>query len=281
MSIDTLLAEWVQSDVERALREDVGSGDLTARLIPEQSESKVTVVCRESAVICGTAWFNESFHRLDSNIGIEWLARDGDVVEAGSVICRLNGNTRALLTGERCALNFLQTLSGTATLAARYAKAVEGTGVRLLDTRKTIPGLRMAQKYAVQCGGCSNHRIGLFDAMLIKENHIAAAGSITNALNEAAQAVGPGIEIEIEVESLQELQEALQAGAKRVMLDNFSLDRLREAVALNAKRARLEASGNVDFDTIRSIAETGVDDISIGGLTKSVQAIDLSMRFID
>ncbi|OGT89839.1 MAG: nicotinate-nucleotide diphosphorylase (carboxylating) [Gammaproteobacteria bacterium RIFOXYA12_FULL_61_12] len=272
--------ESIREDVERALREDVGGGDLTACLLAADARSEVRVVCRQWAVICGSAWFDEVFHRLDPGIRIDWAVADGDEAAPDQILCRLSGNSRALLTGERSALNFLQTLSGTATLAARYAKAVAGLGVRILDTRKTLPGLRLAQKYAVACGGCHNHRIGLFDAVLIKENHIAAAGSITAALERAFGEFGAGIEIEVEVENLDELREALTAGAKRILLDNFTLEGLREAVRLNGGKARLEASGGVSLETVRAIAETGVDDISVGGITKDLTAVDLSMRFL-
>lgn len=269
----------VQGQVRLALAEDVRDGDRTASLIPESSVSKVQVVCREQAVLCGSAWFNEVFQQLDSDISIAWHAEDGATVSAGSVICEMEGNTRALLTGERTALNYLQTLSGTATLAQSYADAVAGTGVRILDTRKTIPGLRLQQKYAVLCGGCYNHRIGLFDAILIKENHIAAAGSITAALQDALKA-SPDLEVEIEVEDLSGFEEAISAGAARILLDNFSNDQLKQAVEFNAGRARLEASGGISLDTIRAKAESGVDDISVGALTKDVRAVDLSMLFV-
>ena len=272
-------AELIARQVRLALAEDVGQGDLTASLIPQSARSRVQVICREAAVICGAPWFDEVFRQLDSTIETEWSCLDGEWVKAGSRICSLQGNTRALLSGERTALNYLQTLSATATVAARYAAAVKGTGATILDTRKTIPGLRMQQKYAVACGGCANHRIGLFDAILIKENHIAAAGSIANALN-AAFSTQPGVGVEIEVENLDELAAALEAGASRVLLDNFDLAQLREAVKANQGRARLEASGNVSLENVRSIAETGVDYISVGALTKPVQAIDLSMRFV-
>ena len=271
--------EVVAAHVRSALAEDLGSGDLTAALIPGSDDSKVQVVCREAAVLCGRPWFDEVFRQLDDDIVADWSAADGDRIEPGQLLCRMQGNTRALLSGERTALNYLQTLSGTATLAGRYADAVEGTGVRILDTRKTLPGLRLQQKYAVACGGCHNHRIGLYDAILIKENHIIAAGSIAAAL-KAASAVARDISLEIEVEDLGELEQALAAGAERVLLDNFDLSQLREAVTLNQGRARLEASGGVDLAHVRAIAETGVDDISVGALTKNVTAVDLSMRFV-
>ncbi len=270
----------VEVQVKLALAEDIGSGDRTAALIPEVAVTRVEVICRDSSVIAGTAWFTEVFRQLDPSIKVEWHVRDGDRVQPNELLCSFEGNTRALLTGERTALNYLQVLSGTATLAAQYVDAVAGTGARILDTRKTLPGLRLQQKYAVTCGGCDNHRVGLYDAILIKENHILAAGSITSALNQAFE-LAPDIEIEVEVESLVELREALAAGAKRVLLDNFDLSDLREAVRLNGGAARLEASGGVDLTTIRAIAETGVNDISVGALTKDVVAVDLSMRFVD
>jgi nicotinate-nucleotide pyrophosphorylase (carboxylating) len=260
--------------------EDLGTGDLTASLIDPAAQAEVEVISREAGVLCGGPWFEQSFRSLDPGVGIEWLQPEGAMLVPNSLLCRLHGNIRALLSAERTALNFLQSLSGTATLTACYVAAVAGTGVRLLDSRKTLPGLRQAQKYAVRCGGGANHRMGLYDAVLIKENHILAAGSISAALTQAQARMSPGIEIEIEVENLAELSEALAAGAKRVLLDNFSLEQLREAVTLNAGQARLEASGNMGLERIRAVAETGVDDISIGALTKNVQALDLSMRFV-
>ncbi len=271
--------EVIQEQVRLALLEDVGSGDRTAALIPAEARSVVQVVCREPAVLCGRAWFDETFRQLDEGIRIIWVAEEGDEIAADSVICELDGNTRALLTGERTALNYLQTLSGTATLARSYAAQVAGLPVRILDTRKTIPGLRLQQKYAVRCGGGHNHRIGLYDGVLIKENHITASGSIRAAV-QAAMEAAPDLEIEVEVEDLAGLEEAIGAGARRILLDNFDLDGLRRAVELNAGRARLEASGNMSLERIRAVAETGVDDISVGGLTKHVTAIDLSMRFL-
>lgn len=264
--------------VALALAEDVGNGDLTAALIPESARAEATVISREAAILCGAAWFDAVFRQLDPNVHIEWQASDGDRVEPHQLLCTLQGLARALLTGERTALNFLQALSGTATLARRFADLVAGTGATILDTRKTLPGLRLAQKYAVRCGGCQNHRIGLFDAVLIKENHIMAAGSITNAITTARR-LHPGVTVEVEVENRAELEEALAAQPDIVMLDNFDLTAMAEAVKLTNKRVKLEASGNVNFDTVRKIAETGVDYISIGGLTKDVRAVDLSMRF--
>ena len=270
--------ETIAAQVRAALAEDVGPGDRTAALIPADAVACANILSREAAVLSGAPWVDEVFRQIDPTVRIDWLARDGERLSAGQTLCRLTGPARALLTGERTALNFLQTLSGTATLARRWADAVAGTGARILDTRKTIPGLRLAQKYAVTCGGCHNHRIGLYDAVLTKENHIAAAGSVAAALNAAA-ASAAGLEVEIEVENLDQLREALAAGARRVLLDNFPLARLREAVAIAGGRARLEASGGVTLDTVRAIAETGVDDISVGALTKDLRAVDLSMRF--
>lgn len=270
----------IEEQVRMALAEDVGPGDLTAALLMESQHSRVEVITRQDAVICGCAWFEEVFRQLDPAVFTEWQVADGERVDAGRTLCRLTGPTRALLTGERTALNYLQALSGTATRARRYADAVAGLPVRLLDTRKTLPGLRVQQKYAVLCGGCHNHRIGLFDAILIKENHILAAGSIAAAL-EAAFKLADGARVEIEVESLDEMREALAAGATHMLLDNFDLGQLREAVAVSGGKARLEASGGVTLEHIREIAETGVDDISVGDLTKDLEPIDLSMRFSD
>lgn len=268
--------------VRRAVAEDLGPGDVTADLVPAATVADATVVTREDAVLCGSAWFDEVFAQLDAAVSVHWLAADGDFVTAGSELCRLSGPARALLSGERTALNFLQTLSGTATLARRYAEAVAGTGCRVLDTRKTLPGLRAAQKYAVACGGASNHRRGLYDAVLIKENHIIAAGGLLAAL-QAARATHPGLVIEIEVESLAELEQALAGAPDIVLLDNFDLEALRAAVASVRARpdcaTRLEASGNVSLDTVGAIAATGVDFVSAGELTKNVRATDLSMRF--
>lgn len=273
-------AEDIASQVLAALAEDVGPGDLTAGLIPAEATAQATVICREAAVICGRPWFDEVFHRIDPRVAISWEVAEGERVEPERCLCRLAGPARALLTGERTALNFLQTLSGTATLARRYADAVAGTHARVLDTRKTIPGLRKAQKYAVRCGGCHNHRMGLYDAVLVKENHIAAAGSITAAVQHARSLVGTGVMLEVEVEKLTQLEEALDAGVQRVLLDNMDLTQLREAVKLAAGRAELESSGNVELETLRQVAETGVDFISVGALTKHVRAVDLSMRFL-
>jgi nicotinate-nucleotide pyrophosphorylase (carboxylating) len=269
----------IEDDVRRALTEDVGSGDLTARLVPD-AEAQAELVTREDAVLCGTAWFDEVFRQLDARVRVAWLKHDGERVSANTLLCRLDGPARPLLSGERSALNFLQTLSGTATLAARYVDAVRGTHAKVLDTRKTIPGLRRAQKYAVTCGGGHNHRLGLYDAVLIKENHIAAAGSVTAALTQARAAVATDVLIEIEVENLDQLREALSAGATRILLDNFDLERLRAAVRETAGRATLESSGGITLDNIRAFAKTGVDFISVGSLTKHLRAIDLSLRFL-
>jgi nicotinate-nucleotide pyrophosphorylase (carboxylating) len=281
-----LLSEQVKASigpgVAAALAEDVGAGDLTASLIDKEAVVGAQIIARESLVLCGEAWVDEVYRQLDENVIIDWYIGDGGHAEANDVICKLVGPARALLTGERTALNFLQTLSSTATVTAEYVAAIDGTGVKVLDTRKTIPGLRHAQKYAVTCGGGMNHRVGLFDAILIKENHIKSAGSITAALQRAADAAADVL-VEVEVENHAGLLEALDAGAARILLDNFSLDELREAVATNASYgivgAELEASGNISLDTIRAVAETGVDYISTGAITKNIRAADLSMLF--
>ena len=271
------LDQQIQQAVHQALEEDVGSGDVTAALIPAERMGQARVISREPAVLCGSAWFNAVFAAVDPTIEVHWQARDGDRVSANQTLCSLQGPARALLTGERSALNFLQTLSGTATLAGRYADAVSGLPVRILDTRKTIPGLRLAQKYAVRTGGCHNHRSGLYDGILIKENHIAAAGSIAAAV-QAARALETPLAVEVEVEGLDEAEQALAVGADILLLDNFTRADLAAAVILNAGRAKLEASGGITLDTIRQVAETGVDFISIGALTKDLQALDLSFR---
>lgn len=268
----------ISATVANALREDIGSGDITAELIPVSVQAKASIFARETAVLCGSAWVDEVLRQIDPGITHEWLSRDGDRLEADQPFLLLKGPARSLLTAERCALNFLQTLSGTATLSRRLADLVAHTTVRLLDTRKTIPGLRTAQKYAVAVGGCSNHRMGLYDAFLIKENHISACGSIAAAV-QAARSRHPGKPVEVEVETLQQLDEALSAQVDTVMLDNFSLVDMQEAVARTHKRALLEASGGINRDTLIPIAETGVDFISIGALTKDCKAIDLSMLF--
>ncbi len=262
--------------IELYLREDIGAGDLTAAIIPETVQAEAAVVTRAKLVLCGQAWFDAVFKTLDGASHITWLVSEGDIAAPGVTLCKINGRARALLTGERTALNILQTLSATATTARQYADAVAGTSCKVLDTRKTIPGLRKAQKYAVVCGGCYNHRIGLYDGILIKENHILAAGSIAKAVEAARQQAA--VPVEVEVESLQEFAEAIAARPDRIMLDNFSLADIRSAVALNSQGIELEVSGNIDLTNIRAAAETGVDYISIGALTKHINAIDLSMR---
>ena len=272
-----ITAEYIAKLVTQALSEDVANGDITAELIGADVQASGRILTREDGILCGTTFALEAFQQIDPSCHVEWAAQDGDSIAADSLVCTLSGPARALLTGERTALNFLQLLSGTATTAGQYAARVAHTKVKLLDTRKTVPGLRRAQKYAVTCGGCYNHRIGLFDAFLIKENHISAAGGIAEAV-AAARNVAPDKPVEIEVETEAELEQALTAGADRIMLDNFTLAALRDAVSLTAGRAELEASGNVTDETLVAIAETGVDFISIGALTKHVRALDLSMR---
>jgi nicotinate-nucleotide pyrophosphorylase (carboxylating) len=271
--------QQIHANILAALAEDVGQGDITAQLIPAQAQASGRVITRESGVLCGQQWVDAVFAEVDSAIALEWHKRDGELLSADDVLFSFSGPARGLLTGERAALNFLQLLSGTASTCYRYAQLVEGTGVKLLDTRKTIPGLRIAQKYAVNCGGCHNHRVGLYDAYLIKENHINACGGIAEAVQTARQNAADK-PVEVEVENLAELEQALEAGADRIMLDNFSLDDMRTAVASNHGRAELEASGNVTDKTLRPIAETGVDYISIGALTKDCKALDLSMRLL-
>ena len=259
------------------LAEDVGSGDVTALIVPPTLSATAVLITREPVVLCGGPWFDAVFRRLDPSVVLAWSAADGDEVAAGQTLCRVSGNARALLTAERTALNLLQTLTATATAARCYARAVAGTQVKVLDTRKTLPGLRAAQKYAVRCGGCHNHRFGLFDAILIKENHILASGSIAAAV-ASARRVAPGLPVEVEVETLEELDQALAAGVERILLDNFGADAIRIAVRSVAGRAALEVSGNVTLDTIGEIARTGVDYISVGDLTKNIRAADLSFR---
>ena len=271
------LTAEIEANVRRALLEDIGSGDITAQLIPAERLAKATIITRDAAVICGTAWVDNVFRQLDPRVAVHWQVADGERVKPDQALFHLEGPARSLLTGERSALNFLQLLSGVATRAQHLADFVATTQVKLLDTRKTLPGLRLAQKYAVTCGGCHNHRIGLYDAFLIKENHIAACGGISQAV-AAAHRIAPGKPVEIEVESLDELKEALAAGADIIMLDELSLDDMREAVRLNAGQAKLEASGGINESTLLPIAETGVDYISIGAMTKDVKAVDLSMR---
>jgi nicotinate-nucleotide pyrophosphorylase (carboxylating) len=267
----------VQQNVQLALAEDIGSGDLTASFIPAGQHANATITSREVAIICGQDWVNTCFQQLDNNIQIKWYVNEGDKVAANQLLCEITGNARALLTAERCALNFLQTLSAVATQTREYVDAIKNTNTKILDTRKTLPGLRLAQKYAVTVGGGTNQRLALYDGILIKENHIAAAGGIAAALMQASK-LNQNVSIQIEVENLDELQQALGAGATSILLDNFSLSEMRKAVKLNKNRALLEASGNVNLSTVRDIAATGVDRISIGALTKNIRAIDLSMR---
>ncbi len=268
----------IADDVGRALTEDLGSGDVSARLIPMDLLMRGHIFAREDCILAGSAWTETAFRCVSNRIQLDWRFHDGERVAAGALLCSLEGPARALLTAERTALNFLQTLSGTATATRAYVDAILGTRTRILDTRKTIPGLRLAQKYAVTCGGGQNHRLGLFDMVLLKENHIMAAGSITAAVT-LSRKINADIPLEVEVETLAQFEEALSIGVTRILLDNFDLGGLRAAVALNQGRAQLEASGNVDLTTVRAVAETGVDFISIGALTKHVRAIDLSLRF--
>ena len=274
------LEESVTADVTRALAEDVGAGDLTASLVPESRRAKARLLTREDAILCGTEWFNRSFEELDTDVEIFWHFADGEAISAGTSLCEVDGLARPMLTAERTALNFVQLLSGVATRTAAFVRAVEGTRAKIYDTRKTLPGLRIAEKYAVRVGGGTNHRIGLHDGILIKENHILAAGGIPRAMEKALKLAPPGTLVEIEVENLQQLQEAIEAGAKLVLLDNFDLGAMRSAVQVAGGRAELEASGGVSLKTVRAIAETGVDRISIGSLTKDVEALDLSLRFL-
>ena len=269
----------IERDVRRALQEDLGSGDVTADLLPEDRAARARVITRQPAIICGQAWFDACFHLVDADVSVEWLVAEGDRVSAGQTLCHVAGRARALVSAERSALNFLQTLSATATTTATYVEAIRGTRTRILDTRKTLPGLREAQKYAVRTGGGENHRMGLHDAILLKENHILAAGSLTSAVT-LARKLHPSILLEVEVETFGELREALSAGVDRIMLDEFELEELVQAVAEVDGRVPLEVSGGVGIERVRAIAETGVDYISIGALTKHVQAIDLSMRIV-
>ena len=278
MEFPLQLGAEVQRNVLAALVEDIGGGDLTALLTPADRRSLGKVISRDDAILAGTAWFDACFRQLDPLAVVSWQARDGDRISAGQTLCAIEASTRALLTAERAALNFLQLLSGTATLTRLYVDAVAGTRARIVDTRKTLPGLRLAQKYAVTCGGGSNHRLGLYDGILIKENHIMAAGGVTAALNEARAIGRHDVFIQVEVETLEQLAEALDADARMILLDNMDLTQMRQAVGLTAGRAELEASGGVDLDTVRAIADTGVDRISIGGLTKNVRAVDFSLR---
>ncbi len=273
------VAQIIADDVKSCIEEDVKTGDLTANLIPETAIIDGKIIARESGIICGLAWAQEAFRQIDGNITIEWQVDDGDNVHDQTVICRLHGNARAILTAERQALNLLQTLSGTATTANHYVQIINHTKAKLLDTRKTIPGLRDAQKYAVLCGGGMNHRMGLYDGILIKENHLRCGKNLTAVVQTALKSVPEGTLVELEVERLEQMQEGINAGIQRVLLDNFSLKELKEAVKVNNDRIDLEASGNVSIETIQAIAETGVDFISSGAITKHVRALDLSLLF--
>ena len=273
------LEETVTADVTRALREDMGLGDLTAQLVPEGKAAHARLLTRQSGVLCGVEWFNRTFEELDPDVEIFWHAEDGDDIASGASICELEGDSRALLTAERTALNFVQLLSGVATRTRQFVRAIEGTRAKIYDTRKTLPGLRVAQNYAVRAGGGQNHRIGLYDGILIKENHIAAATSVRAAVQAGLRSAPAGVFVQVEVESLEQLREALDCGARLILLDNFDLPKMREAVKIAGERAELEASGGVTLSTVRQIAETGVHRISIGTLTKDVEALDLSMRF--
>ena len=274
------LEETVTRDVTRALAEDVGAGDLTAALIPADRTSHARLLTRQSGVLCGVEWFRRTFEELDPDVEIFWHHDDGDDIVADSSLCELEGRSRAILTGERTAINFVQLLSGVATRTRQFVRAVEGTRARILDTRKTLPGLRIAQKYAVATGGGTPNRIGLYDGILIKENHLVAAGGLAQAVREARRAVPEGTMLQVEIETLEQLREALDAGAKLILLDNFDLSRMREAVRIAGDSAELEASGGVSLDNVRAIAQTGVHRISVGSLTKDVTALDLSMRFL-
>ena len=279
MNLSSPLLDAIRRNVEAALAEDIGSGDLTAQLIPAAQAARASIVSREAAVLCGTAWFEACFRRLDAQVEIMWFAHDGEAVAAGQTLAEIGGNGRALLSAERPALNFLQTLSATASATRQYVELVSDTHAQIMDTRKTLPGLRLAQKYAVECGGGKNQRVGLYDGILIKENHILAAGGIHEAMTQAANIAAPGVAIQIEVENLDELEQALAAGATLILLDNFDLETLRAAVKLTGARAELEASGGITLESVRGVAETGVHRISVGSLTKDIKAVDLSMRF--
>jgi len=273
------LTPVIDANVSAAIAEDVGSGDLTALLTPAGEAARATVIARASAVVCGQPWFDACYRRIDPAATVSWQIAEGNEAAAGATVCSITGAARSLLTAERVALNFLQTLSAVATVTRRYVKAVAGTRASIVDTRKTLPGLRLAQKYAVRIGGGVNHRLGLYDGILIKENHIAAAGGVSIALDAAKRVAPPGIWIQIEVENLEQLRESLAAGATMILLDNMTPQTMREAVAITAGRAQLEASGGITLDNVRAIAETGVDRISIGALTKDIDAVDYSMRF--
>jgi nicotinate-nucleotide pyrophosphorylase (carboxylating) len=275
--MNSTLQSDISDTVKAALGEDIGSGDLTAALIPADANARANVICRQEAVLCGQAWFDEVFKQLDEALTVNWLAQDGNAIHAEQTVCQLEGSTRTILTGERSALNFLQMLSATATVTRDYVRKLGDSQTQLLDTRKTIPGLRSAQKYAVTCGGGNNHRIGLFDAILIKENHILGAGSIEQAVSQAKLSAKP---VEVEVENMDELAQAIKAGADSVLLDNFDIDSMHEAVQFTKGRAKLEVSGGVEIEKIEAIAATGVDYISVGALTKHVHAVDFSMRIL-
>lgn len=286
-----ILPDDIANTVKHALAEDIGPGDLTAMLVPEDAESEATIISRDQAIFCGAAWLDEVYKQVDPSVKVEWLVSDGQQVNPNQALCTISGNSRAMVTGERTALNFLQTLSGTASLAQKFAKRIKGTKAAVRDTRKTLPGLRQAQKYAVSCGGCENHRMGLYDAVLIKENHIIAAGSITEAVRQAKMlrnSDGNSVPIEVEVETISQLDEAVQAGAELVLVDNFSIPMLNKAVARNSDHrkynrghAKIEASGGITWENARSIADTGVDYLAVGTLTKDLESVDLSMRFAE
>lgn len=280
MTLPSLVADSIVDSVKRALQEDIGEGDLTAQLIEESVTAKATIISRQPAIFCGQPWASEVFSQLSPDINQSWKVRDGDEIQDGQTLCELSGPSRPILSGERTALNFLQTLSGTATRTQQFVSAVKGTNAKILDTRKTIPGLRLAQKYAVKCGGGNNHRMGLFDGILIKENHIEASGSLEKAIADALS-INSNILVELEVETLDQLRKALDAGVKRLLLDNMTIEQLKQAVEITDKKAELEASGGVTINNVLEIAETGVDYISIGDLTKSIDAVDLSLRFDD
>jgi len=274
------LTEVINKNVHSALEEDMGDGDVTAALIPVNQQLEVRLLCRESAILCGRDWFERAFHSLDKNIAIHWHAADGDQLHRDQVVCQFSGNARAILSAERTALNFLQTLSATATITHQYQSLISETGCRILDTRKTIPNLRLAQKYAVRCGGGMNHRIGLYDAFLLKENHLSASGSMSAAVHLARKS-HPDLLLEVEVENLEQLQQAIDNQVDRVLLDNFSLELLNQAVTLNNSRVKLEASGDINPGNVLQVARTGVDFISIGSLTKHIRAVDFSLRFVE
>jgi nicotinate-nucleotide pyrophosphorylase (carboxylating) len=286
-----ILPDDIANTVKHALAEDIGPGDLTAMLVPEDAEGEATIISRDQAIFCGSAWLDEVYKQVDTNVKVEWLVSDGEQVTPNQTLCKISGNARAMVTGERTALNFLQTLSGTATMAQKFAKRITGTKAAVRDTRKTLPGLRKAQKYAVCCGGCENHRMGLYDAVLIKENHIIAAGSITEAVRQAKMlrdAHGNAVPVEVEVETIAQLDEAVHAGAELVLVDNFSIPMLNKAVARNSDhkkynrgQAKVEASGGITWENARSIADTGVDYLAVGTLTKDLESVDLSMRFAE